>query len=507
MKKDMFALNGSVLVVTSRTCPCPDYRIKRDTGAIAIMTAAVMIVLFGFFMIALDFARVYNRKAEMQVLADAVALAAAKKLDGTSTGISAALAAAQGLVDDQTNGPKYAYVNSVTWENAAIAFGASRDGSGGWKTDGEATNSPAGLVFVKVDTSVLSGQYGKINMLFARILSSSFRALEVHHVTIAGRGRLQVTPLGICAMSSTARARRANSNGTQYDELTEYGFRRGVGYDLMKLNPNGTSPKSYQIDPISLANGGSTAANFTQSIYEPYICTGTMAVPRVTGSSVSVQSLFPVGTYYTQLNSRFDPYTGTCDVNTSPPDSNVKQYPFASVSWMSTKATVQVAKQDPSTTTKVQTIAEIGPTNHPTAVDYGALWTFARAIPWSSVANPNAAEPAAGYTPFDATSLVWSKLYGSASAVGAYPNSTPYLTSMGSSYFLTPPTVARRPGTRNRRVLNIPLLSCPVTGSTATVLGIGKFLMTIPANSTSIYAEFGGLATEDQLGGPVEIYQ
>lgn len=507
MKKDMCALNRSVRVVTSQTSSRPDYRIKRDAGAIAIMTAAVMIVLFGFFMIALDFARAYNRKAEMQVLADAVAIAAAKRLDGTSTGITAALAAAQGVVDDQTNGPKYAYVNSMTWENAAIAFGASRDGSGGWKTDGEATNSPAGLMFVKVDTSALGGHYGKINMLFARILSPSFSAFEVRHVTIAGRGRIPVTPLGICAMSSTARARRANSNGTQYDELTEYGFRRGVGYDLMKLNPNGTSPTSYQIDPVSLANGGSTAANFTQSIYEPYICTGTMAVPKVTGSSVGVQSLFPVGTYYTQLNSRFDPYAGTCDINTSPPDSNVKQYPFASVGWMPTKAAVQVAKQDPSNTTKVQTVAEIGPTNHPTAADYGALWTFARAVPWSSVANPDAAEPAGGYTPFDATSAVWSKLYGSTSSVGTYPNSTPYVMTTGGAYFQTPPTVARRPGSRNRRVLNIPLLSCPVTGSTATVLGIGKFLMTIPASSTSIYAEFGGLATEDQLGGPVEIYQ
>jgi hypothetical protein len=31
--------------------------------------------------------------------------------------------------------------------------------------------------------------------------------------------------------------------------------------------------------------------------------------------------------------------------------------------------------------------------------------------------------------------------------------------------------------------------------------------MTIPADSGSIYAEFGGLVTDDQLGGPVEIYQ
>jgi hypothetical protein len=31
--------------------------------------------------------------------------------------------------------------------------------------------------------------------------------------------------------------------------------------------------------------------------------------------------------------------------------------------------------------------------------------------------------------------------------------------------------------------------------------------MTIPADSSAIYAEFGGIATDAQLGGPVEIYQ
>jgi hypothetical protein len=484
-----------------------NYHIKRENGVIAIMTAVLMVVILGFFMLALDLSRIYNRKAEMQTMADAVALAAAKKLDGTPAGVNAALATAQAILADQANGPKYAYLQSMTWEDAAMEFSASRDGSTGWKPAGVAKNAAAGLAFVKVDTQVLSGHYGEVGMLFAPILSSAFSSIEVGQATVAGKGRLQVTPLAICAMSATPRGKRQNSNGTQYDELVEYGFRRGVGYDLMKLNPAGTTPMSFQVDPISLAGGGSTASNFGSSIYAPYICTGSMAVPKVTGASVGVQSPFPISTYSDQLNSRFDPYSGSCDMNTSPADSNVKQYAFAGVSWMSTKATVQVANQDSSNTTVLQTVAEVGPANYPTAGDYGVLWTFARAVPWSSYQNQGEPERAGGYTPFDATSLVWSKLYGSTSAVGTYPGSTPYLTASGSSYFQTPPTAARRPGARFRRVLNIPLLSCPVSGTTATVLAIGKFLMTIPATSTSLYAEFGGITTEDQLGGPVEIYQ
>jgi len=507
MKERIRRLDQKPLFLTGSTFSCSAYRIKRETGAIAIMTVVLLPVIFGFFMLALDLSRVYNRKAEMQTFADAVALAAAKKLDGTSAGITAALDAAQAVVADQENGPKYAYVQRMVWENAAIKFGASRDGSGGWKTDGEATNSPAGLMFVRVDTSLLTRPYGKVDMFFAPIVSSSFGSVEISHVTIAGKSRLGVTPLAICAMSTDPHGRRQNSNGTQYDELLEYGFRRGVGYDLMKLNPNGSTPTSFQVDPIALAGSGSTPTNFDAAIYKPYICTGTMAVPKVTGATVHVQSLFPVNTYYTDLNSRFDPYTGTCDINTSPPDSNVKQYPFAGVSWMSLKATAQVAIQDVLATTKVQTVAEIWPVNHSSAVDYGALWTFARAVPWTSFENQGPTEPPGGYTPFDATSSIWSKLYGSSSAVSGYPSSPPYFMTSGSSYFQTPTTTARKPGTMYRRILNIPLLSCPVTGSTATALAIGKFLMTIQASSTAVYAEFGGITTEDQLGGPVEIYQ
>ncbi|TQK11322.1 pilus assembly protein TadG-related protein [Herbaspirillum sp. SJZ107] len=507
MKDKVTTLNRDSSFLKSWSSSRAGYGIKQETGAIAIMTVLLLPVILGFFMLALDLSRIYNRQAEMQILADAVALAAAKKLDGTSAGVNAALTAAQQVVEDQVNGPKYAYLHNMTWENAAITFGASHEAGSGWKSSGDAAASPAGLVFVKVDTKLLSGKYGKVALFFAPIISASFSSVEVGHVTIAGKGRLQVTPLAICAMSSTPRDKRPNSNGAQYDELIEYGFRRGVGYDLMNLNPKGPGPMSFQVDPVSLAGSGAAASNLDPSIYAAYICTGTMAVRQVTGATVAVQSPFPIGTYFGHLNSRFDPYSGTCDVNNSPPDSNVKQYAFAGVSWMSTKATVQVAKQDFATTTKLQTVAEIGPTNYPTAVDYGVLWSFARAVPWSSVTNPNAPEPPGGYTPFAATSPnIWSKLYGSTSTIGTYPASAPYLMASGGAYFQSP-AVARRPGTANRRVLNIPLLSCPVTGSTATVLGTGKFLMTTQASATSLYAEFGGLTTEDQLGGPVEIYQ
>jgi hypothetical protein len=58
-------------------------------------------------------------------------------------------------------------------------------------------------------------------------------------------------------------------------------------------------------------------------------------------------------------------------------------------------------------------------------------------------------------------------------------------------------------------VLNVPLLSCPVAAGTtvaASVRGIGKFFMTVPATSTSIYAEFGGLVSDQALGSSIGLF-
>lgn len=481
---------------------------SRQRGAIAIMSAALVLLILGFFALAIDLSRVYNRRAELHTAADAAAIAAADKLNGTAAGVAAALAAARGLIEDGDNGPRYMYVNKMRWDDAAIAFSTSRDGAAGWRTSTQASAAPAGLMVAKVDTSALDDSYGLVQAFFAPLLSAG--AIQVGHVAVAGRSRVNVTPFAVCAMSTDPHAKRTNTGGSTYDELVEYGFRRGISYNLMRLNPNGTSPLNFQVDPVALAGNGSSSTHFNAWLYEPYICSGTMTVPRVTGASVGVQSPFPIGTYYTHLNSRFDPYTGSCDLNAAPPDTNVKQYPYASISWMSPKPASQSATSDTAGDTRLQTIADAGPPNHPAIANYGPLWSFARAVPWSSYEQQGSPEPAGGYTTFSANTTVWRALYGTdagaTTGTGSYPSATPYLATSGSTFVQTPGT-SRSPGSKFRRVLNVPLLACPVTGSAATVLAVGKFFMTVPADATSIYAEFGGVATEDALGGRVEIFQ
>lgn len=76
---------------------------------------------------------------------------------------------------------------------------------------------------------------------------------------------------------------------------------------------------------------------------------------------------------------------------------------------------------------------------------------------------------------------------------------------------MAPPSQSNRlHAVRGRRVLNVPLLSCPIVPgarATATVLCVGRFFMTVPATPTTLYAEFAGLLPARRLAGKVETFE
>ena len=67
------------------------HRKGSEKGAIAIMTAFVLVIMIAMFGFALELSRSYNRKAELQIAADTAAMAAAGTLDGTPEGIARTL--------------------------------------------------------------------------------------------------------------------------------------------------------------------------------------------------------------------------------------------------------------------------------------------------------------------------------------------------------------------------------------------------------------------------------
>jgi hypothetical protein len=338
---------------------------------------------------------------------------------------------------------------------------------------------------------------GSLNTLFLKIVSHDLEQMGTGADAVAGRAMLKVTPLGICAMSPIAAASRPPSG-----ELVEYGFRRGVGYDLMQLNPNGPAPDNYLLNPIDAASSGESMAT---SVVGPFVCAGKMSSLGIVGGNVTAVRPFPIGVLFEHLNSRFGQYgAGACDFRSAPPDANVKSFPYtASVLWMLNTPLDQTALSTVSNG-KLMTVADPIPLpSSNTAASYGQLWTYAKPVPFSAYI-PGKAEPDAGYSTFPQSA--WPGLYSPGEPKPkSYPSPTPYMAF--GAYSTAPPAAYGKP-VRYRRVLNVPLLQCPVgADSRAVVLAIGKFFMTVPATPTSLRAEFAGIASEHTLRGDVELYK
>lgn len=473
-------------------------RPRRQRGTIAIVTTLVLAVLFGFFGLALDLARIYNRKVEMQNVADVIALAAAGELNGTSDGMTKALAqaAARLPVLGTTGGMTFQYsTRAMEWTDAAIKFSSSLATDAHWVDATAATASPGQIRYVRVDTSHLNAEYGEVATMFMQILSTSASVINVSARATAGPSSVKAVPLALCPLQTEPAKNRSG-------ELVEYGFRRGMSYDLMNLPVPGSS---FVIHPLFAPGTNGVLPSTDMARVRPFVCTGTMAMPRVTGGTITVENPFPIGALFTQLNSRFDVAGAPCNQYTAPPDANIRAYTFnnnnvtpynGSVSWMTAAPSGQAAAPAIYADPDSAPIGTTGPM-------YGPLWSYAKAAKYA--ASPDAA---GGYSTF-ATSD-WTTLYtpGQPAANNTYPATapvtTPYASTSGAAFFLAPSTAHK--GVRGRRVLNIPLLACPVAGNTANVIAIGKFFMTVPATATNLWAEFAGLAPAAAVGGQVELH-
>ncbi len=479
-------------------------RPRRQRGALALMFGVAVVGMLVLVGMALDLGQLYSRKAELQLLADATALAAARELNGTAAGVASALTKAADAAGDV----RYQFHKlPINWSSAALSFSATPDAAGPWQNAAAAQAAPDGLLYARADTGLLDPAHGQLTTVFMRLLSNTLATVSTSAHAVAGRLTIAATPLAVCALSNTPAAARLNPGPPALTELVEYGFRRGVGYDLMQLNPNGLAPAHYAIDPLSPPGAAGSAANTADSVLTPYVCAGTLQIPRLQGGAITVSRNFPLATQYPQLNSRFDQYAGgACSPNGAPPDANIKAYVYTTIPWMSTARNGQGAKKFADAASgKLWTVADPLPSPAGTLnADYGPLWSYAKAVPYAAYV-PGAAEPAAGYATFAASN--WASLYapGVPSASG-YPATTPYLALVGANF--QAPSSANLPGLRQRRVLNVALLACPVAaGGTvgATVLAVGKFFMTVPATATSLVAEFAGAVPDQALGGAVEL--
>jgi Flp pilus assembly protein TadG len=459
------------------------------------MTAVLIVVLIGFCGFALDLSRLYNRKVELQTVADTIALAAAAQLNGTKEGIDSALSAAAEA--GAKYAISYAYGKSpVVWSPDAIRFSSASSGST-WVSAADAKAQPDAMFYVEVDTSRLNEAHGHVGLLLLPVLPSASTAAQTGSRAIAGRSTINVMPLAVCAMSDA----RASQRG---QELVEYGFRRGISYNLMQLNPDENSKGAhFLVNPLAAPGTTGTSDGTKLEIIKPFVCAGALDMPQVTAGKITVVHGFPLSSVAGQINSRFgSPYAAPCTENGAPPDTSIKEYTGA-LSWMVDKPKGQSA--DPrKTDTKMLTLADLPLADIPVATTpdlWGPLWIYAKPAKYSEYKTDQPEPEPAGYLTFAPGD--WSTLYTPGPPVlkGNYPGPSPHKAA--------PKTGGAR-SVANRRVLNIPLLRCPVPPSSpapAEVLAIGKFFMTIKATESELFAEFAGLARPGSLGGQVELYK
>ena len=489
--------------------------LRRQQGAFAIMFAPLLVLILVVCGLALNTGVLYNRKVELSGMARAAALAAAGELNGTAAGLAAARTKAREAAERYI----YQYRIAVVWTDAALSFSTTPARSGSWRPAND-PGSAAGFYFAKVDTAGLGEAVTSVRPVFLPTLANGDRMLTVNDGAIAGRSGINVAPIAVCAMSDTPASPRTNT-GLSDTELVEHGFRRGVSYDLMQLNPRATTPARFAVNPVSAP--GMNAAEVDLTMLGPFVCTGTMWIPALMGGAIRISALpstAPLAALYAQLNSRFDDYNaGLCSVNSAPPDTNIKAFRYDVANGAPWMVPVPGTRAAMSTTERgrLETVADIPPPGSTlsgvSASSYGPLWSYAKAVKYASYQQAGVPEPASGYTTFG--SADWGKLYRAGlSVTGGYETgrATPYnpIGVISPATLAWPDAGRSEFGTPSRRVLNVPLLACPTVPAganvPATVQGIGKFFMTVPATQDALIAEFAGSLPDQQLTGPVELY-
>jgi Flp pilus assembly protein TadG len=481
--------------------------IQRRRGAVAITFALSLLVLFGFMALVFDLGRTYVVRTELQNAADAAALSGAKDLNQKLSGITQAIATAKAI--GLENDTKFSFTGStgVVITDAMISVSSCPYECTWTQASTIASDAQAGdKTFLKVEIPS-----GALATFFAGIAGNA--TTRTYGLAVAGYYLKEITPIGICAIDPLTEGGSRPVGGGLPDELTEFGFRRGIAYDLMQLGPLVANSTPFLLNPVDVYPGPPCDNNHSSADYaRNFICNGTSATIGATPGWAFGSTGMQWGPVRDALNSRFDDFSGAgkCDPTGAPPDINIKEYLVPKTTGSGPEGNPRDWTQEGADVYPTQqsiTIVGNKPITNPTIAQYGALWSYSRAV--KAVGTP----PTAGAA-FELSD--WENLYGTGLAADTsltgYPGeasippfpvgtqSAPYTTSKTSiwkKYFAAPNT--SRLGKINRRVLNVAIVDCEASsgnncGSKIRVIGVGRFFMQTKAvNPSSIYAEFDGL--------------
>jgi len=500
---------------------------SRQHGAVAIIVALSLVALVGMLGLVVDLGHLYVTKTELQNAADAAALSGAKELDRSLAGVNRA----RGKAIEAASKNKYNLNATVVTLTAADLF------VGSCPDDGTCTMVPinnvttdaaaADKTFLKADTG-----HKTLNTWFIHVLPGAMTSTATFGMAVAGRYVVNITPIGVCAIDP------ANPTRDNAGELLEYGFRRGMGYNILAVNDAkkglaGLSQVPLWINPIDVPPNACDPSNSSDSTLRPFICAGESS-SIVDGGSVYINT----GVQTSQerfLNSRFDnPQSfgnNRCDATSNPPDSNVKRYTAPGTGataglprdWTEPGSAVQPARQAVALNPATPGVP-VGYPNVPSTIsDLGALWSFTRAVRYDGSASGNVGTafgtsdwgPTGGGANLykldaDTTTSGYPTTAGSGFPVGT--PAAPYNQPSGNKYHEPPPT--HPPGLSGRRVVNVAIINCNVaaggSGScrTMSVMAVARFFMTVEAAFPANFnMEFAGVIDTGQIPRDVRLYR
>lgn len=527
---------------------------RRQGGAVAVIVGLLsVLVLFGMMGIAVDLSYLYARKTELQNAADAAALSGAKELNQTAAGVTAAVAAAIATFGQNATGN---LISGQSIDIARLRLGACANPSDRLPlrtpncafVDASSVGSDAaaaGLTFIEVDTGATSAK----SAFFMPVIGGPGSASALGYA-VAGHYFSQITPIGICAVTTTQIDHYVTTN-----ELLEYGFRRGVGYDLLQMGPLGASSLPYLVNPVDTDPATCDPSHSSTTFTIPFVCTGNSAVGQgPVGSNFAIGNTGLSAVVISALNSRFGLYGGAgwgtnqCDPASAPPDKNIKQYCYRpqgsrcfgqpgggwvpsavdahsaynldsgnTAIWNSSTLSYQTVQLDVTTKKPCYNAAPAGAATpgwnfaataacggNTGGPNYGVLWSYGPAYRYSagapgSVGAPFTAAEANLQSRMYNNSATTMTYFGTNPLSPTYPATHPYAQTSGSMF-----ASGGASGVANRRVINLLLIDCNnVTGAGACgeklpVLGIGKFFMPVLADPTGgkkIEVEFAGLVS------------
>jgi Flp pilus assembly protein TadG len=202
-------------------------RRRRESGFVLITMAASAVALMGVLGLAVDVGRLFVAKNETQAFCDAAALAAGLRINGDSTGITLAKAAATSTGNQwNMNTTAINTGNALTDANGGYQIDFATSIAGPWVAT---PATPAGYTFTRVQVTV------PVNLYFIEIVlpfGSTFYKQTVAASAISGQ--VTVTDFGSHGLAPFSAV------STNTDPTQNFGLVVGQEYDIQWPNVNGS---------------------------------------------------------------------------------------------------------------------------------------------------------------------------------------------------------------------------------------------------------------------------